>query len=95
MLLQVYGDNTMSHTRFFGHKRFKEVHEEVKEDFRRRRPSVSRTYDNVKHERQVVYGNHQLTVQLSWTCKERCLDDYHKRFGHEESLRKNGAKTTE
>ena len=48
ILLQVYGDNTMLRSRIFQwHKRFKEVHEEVKNGSSRGKPSISRSMLNM------------------------------------------------
>ena len=62
MLQQVYKDNTKLCAHVFeGHKRFKEGWKKVKDDSRRR-PSTSRSEVNIKQEKQVVRGNHWLTV---------------------------------
>jgi len=55
----------MSRTRLFEwHRRFKEGREEVEDDHRSRRPSISRTEEeNVQHVRE-VQSNHRLTVRM-------------------------------
>ena len=63
MLQEVYGDKVMSCSRVFEwHKWFKEGHEDVEDDSRSGRPSMSRTVDNVECVKQMVCGDRQLTV---------------------------------
>uniref|UniRef100_A0A8C4Q567 Mos1 transposase HTH domain-containing protein n=1 Tax=Eptatretus burgeri TaxID=7764 RepID=A0A8C4Q567_EPTBU len=65
MLQQVYREDTMSRTHAFEwHKRFKEGREEVEDDPRSGRPSMSRTVDNIEHVKQMVHADHQLTVWM-------------------------------
>ena len=66
VLQEVYGDETMSRSRVFEwHKRFKEGREDVEEDCRSgRRPSTSRTADNVERVKQMVRGDCRLTVRM-------------------------------
>ncbi len=65
MLQQVYGEETMLHTRAFEwYKRFKEGLEEVEDDPRSGRPSTSRTADNIERVKQMVCADHRLTVRM-------------------------------
>ena len=66
MLQEVYGDVAMSRTRrlFEWHRRFKEGREEVEDDHRSRRPSTSRTDENVKRVRQKMRSDRRLTVRI-------------------------------
>jgi len=58
LLQEVYGDDTMSKTRFFEwHRRFKEGKEEVKHDHRSGRPSTSKTEENVQQRQRVREKN--------------------------------------
>ena len=55
----------MSRTCLFeGHRRFKEEREEVEHDHRSRRPSTSRTDENVECVRQKVRSHCRLTVRM-------------------------------
>ena len=63
LLQEVYADDTMSRTRLFEwHRRFKEGKKEVEDDHRSRRPSTSRTDENVERVRQKVRNDRRLTV---------------------------------
>ena len=65
LLQKVYGDDTMSRTRLYEwHRRFKEGREEVKDDHKNRRPSTSRTDENVEQVRQKVRSDCRLTVRI-------------------------------
>ena len=65
LLQEVYGDDTMSRTRFFEwHRRFKEGREEVEDDQRSGRPSTSRADKNVERVRQKVRSDRRLTVRM-------------------------------
>ena len=58
MLQEVYGDETMSHSRVFEwHKRFKEGREDVEDDSKSGRLSTSRTANNVERVKQMVRGD--------------------------------------
>ena len=99
MLKQVYGDNTVSWTRVSEwHKRFKEGCKEVEDDSKSWRPSTSRTQVNIELVKQSAW---QSSVDCSNDCKSaghkkgQCLEDYHWRFGHAESLCKNVPKAAE
>ena len=64
MLQQVYREETMSRTRAFEcHKRFKEGREEVEDDPRSERPSMSRTANNMEHVKQMVHADRRLAVR--------------------------------
>ena len=55
----------MSRTRFFEwHRKFKEEREEVEEGRRNRRPSSSRTDENVEHVIEKVWSDRGLTVRM-------------------------------
>ena len=55
----------MSKTRLFEwHRRFKEGREEVEDNHRSRRPSTSRTDENVERVRQKVWSDCRLTVRM-------------------------------
>ena len=63
LLQEVHGDDTMSRTCLFEwHRRFKEGREEVDGDHRSRRPSASKTYENVERVRQKVRSDSHLSV---------------------------------
>ena len=65
LLQEVYGDDTMSKTHLFEwHRRFKEGREEVEDDHRSGRPSISRTDENVEHVRQKVRSDCHLAVRM-------------------------------
>ena len=65
MLQEVYGQETMSRSRVFEwHKRFKEGREEVEDDARSGRPSLSRTEDNVERVRQNMREDRRMTVRM-------------------------------
>ena len=65
MLQKVFGDNTMSCTCIFEwNKIFKKRCKEVKDHSRNGRPSAKSYEINVTQVRQLVYGNHQLTVLM-------------------------------
>ena len=65
MLQQVCRNETLSRSRVFEwHKRFKEVRKDVDVEDDSRRPSTSRTADNVERVKQMVRGDHQLTVRM-------------------------------
>ena len=65
LLLEVYGDDTMSRTRLFEwHRRFKEEREEVEDDHRSGRSSTSRTDENVGRVKQKVWSNRRLTARM-------------------------------
>ena len=65
MLKQVYGDNAISQTHVFEwHKRFREGHKEMRDDSRSGRPSATRTEVHLEWVKQIVHGNHWLTVQM-------------------------------
>ena len=89
MLQQVYGDNISCTCVFEWHKKFREEYKKVKEDSRSR-PLTSRTEVSVERVRQVVSSNHRLTDQMITSQldmkKGQCLEDYHQKFGHAESL---------
>ena len=51
-------------TAFLWHKKFKKGREGVEDDFRRGRPSASRTEAYVELVKKIVRGNHRLTVRL-------------------------------
>ena len=93
MVQQVYGDNAISSTRIYEwHKRVKERQEAVKDDSRSGRPSTSRPEVNVERVKQVSCGDRRLTAQKDYRSaiheKGECLQDYHRRFRHVESLLK-------
>ena len=55
----------MSRTRAFEwHKRFKEGREEVEDDPRSGRPSMSRRVDNIERVKQMVRADRRLTVRM-------------------------------
>ena len=55
----------MSRSRVFEwHKQFKEGRKDVEDDSRSGRPSMSRTADNVERVKQMVRGDHWLTVRM-------------------------------
>ena len=63
LLQKVYGDDTMSRTSLFEwHRRFTERREEMEDDHRSGRPSISRTDENVERVRQKVLSDCCLTV---------------------------------
>ena len=65
LLQEIYGDDTMSKTRLFEwHRRFKEGRDKVEDDHRSRRPSTSRTDENVARVRQKVRSDHRLAVRI-------------------------------
>ena len=65
LLQEVYGDDTMSRTRFFEwHRRFKEEKEEVEDDDRSGRLSTSRTDENGERVGQKVPSDRRLTVRI-------------------------------
>ena len=65
LLQEIYGDDTMSKTRLFEwHRRFKEGRDKVEDDRRSRRPSTSRTDENVARVRQKVRSDHRLAVRI-------------------------------
>ena len=62
LLQEVHGDDTMSRTRLFEwHRRFKE---EVEDDHRSGKPSISRTDKNVERVRQKVRSDRRLSVRM-------------------------------
>ena len=62
---EVYRDEKMSHSHVFEwYKWFKEGCKDVEDKSRSGRPSMSRTVDNVECVKQMVHGNHWLTVQV-------------------------------
>jgi len=64
LLQEVYGDDTISRTCIFEwHRRFKEEREEVEDDHRSRRPSTSRTEENVQL-REKTWSDRRLTVRM-------------------------------
>ena len=77
----------------------KKEHEEVKDDFKSRRPSISRSEVNIKLIRHLVYSDHQLTVQMIASelgmKKDSVWKIIPKRFVYGESLCKIGDKTTD
>ena len=65
MQQQVYGEETMSRIfAFEWHKRFNEGQEEVEDDSWSRRPSTSRTADNIEVVKQKVRADRRLTVRM-------------------------------
>ena len=65
LLQEVYGNDTMSRTRFFEwHRMFKEGGEEVEDDYKSERQSTSRTDENVERVRQKVRSDHRLSVRM-------------------------------
>ena len=74
LLQEVYGDETMSRTRFFEwHRRLKEGRrEEVEDDRRSGRPSTSRTDENVERVRQKVRSDCRFTVRI--VADELCMN---------------------
>ena len=99
MLQEVYGDETMSHSRVFEwHKRFKEGREDVEDDSRSGRPSTSRTADNVERVKQMVRGDYRLTVRMIADeleiNHEQRVEDCHGRFGYAEDLCEDGAEAS-
>ena len=65
LLQEVSGDDTMSRTRLFEwHRRFKERRDQVEDDHRSGRPSISRTDENVERVRQTVRSDSRLTVRM-------------------------------
>ena len=64
LLQEVSGDDTMSRTCLFEwHRRFKERRDQVEDDHRSGRPSISRTDENVERVRQKVRSDSRLTVK--------------------------------
>ena len=65
LLQEVHGDDTMSRTRLFEwHRRFKEGREEVEDDHKSGKPSISRTDKNVERVRQNVRSDRRLSVRM-------------------------------
>ena len=64
LLQDVYGDDTMSRARVFEWHRFKEGREDVEDDPRSSRPSMSTTEENVEIVRQKVLRDRRLTVRM-------------------------------
>uniref|UniRef100_A0A3B5AIW4 Mos1 transposase HTH domain-containing protein n=1 Tax=Stegastes partitus TaxID=144197 RepID=A0A3B5AIW4_9TELE len=64
LLQQMYGDETMPRSRVECCKRFEGGHEDVEDDHRSGRPSMSRTEANVECVRQMMHGNRRLTMVL-------------------------------
>ena len=94
-MLEVYGDETMSRSRFFEwHKRFKEKREDVEDDSRSERPSMSRTEDNVERVKQIVHGDRRLTVRMIADELEINRDSVWKIITEDLGMRKIRAKMT-
>ena len=65
MLRNVYGDSSMSRTRFFElHKQFAEGREDVKDDPKSRRLCTSTNDANVEKVRQLVRSDRRLTIRV-------------------------------
>ena len=65
LLQEIYKDATVSRTRIFKwHKRFKEGREDVEDDPRSKRPTTSRTNENVERVREKVRSDRRLTVRM-------------------------------
>ena len=65
LLQEVYGNDRMSKTRLFEwHRRFREGREEVEDDHRSGRPSISRTDESVERVRQKARSDRRLTVRM-------------------------------
>ena len=65
MLRDVYGDSSMSRTRFFEwHKRFVEGREDVEDDSKSERPCTSTTDTNIEKVRQLVLSDRRLTIRV-------------------------------
>ena len=65
LLQEVCGDDTVSRNRLFKwHRRFKEGTEQVEDDYRNERPSISRTDENVERVKQKVLSDRRLTVRM-------------------------------
>ena len=63
MLQQVYQEQTLSRSPvFLWYKRFTEGSEDVKDNPNCGRPSISRNKTSVELVKQMVHGNHRLTV---------------------------------
>ena len=74
------------------HKTFKEWHEEVKDNSKNWRPLTSRTEVNVKQLRQVVCGDHRLTIRLIASQLDRKRDSVCKIITEDLGIRKICAK---
>ena len=65
LLKEFYGEDVMSRTQIFEwYKRFEKGCEEVKDDPKTRRPSTTRTDENITRVKLLVQSDHRLTVRM-------------------------------
>ena len=63
--MEVYGKECMSRTRVFEwHKRFREGRTDVEDDERTRRPTISKTTNNIREIEKIVREDRGLSIRL-------------------------------
>ena len=63
--MEVYGKECMSRTRVFEwHKQFREGRTDVEDDERSRRPTISKTTNNIRESEKIVREDCRLSIRL-------------------------------